>query len=353
MRAARSRTTRTSQVVDPAAHGREQVLPADVDQPRRAGRRLPEDARRAVRVPRDHPRQRRSGVVHARAAADDRRLRQQARRRPADARRPPLVRRRRLGRHAGRRSAAGGRSTARRTPKYFSRAVPGAPDARRRDLPGHADRRRRKSVDARSGTTCRRCRRVNPVRQAKPGATVLLTGTDEPQAGSDRARLSALRARQGDRAAGSGLLDLEDGSRRCRSTDTTHAMFWRRLVRWLVDGVPDQVNVSTTADRVEPGEPVKLTAEVLDSAVRRSQRQPRRRARHVAVGQDHRSAGRVDGDARTASTARRSCRTSRGSTTSRSTAARDQKDLGIADDARARRRPATPSTSTPRCARRC
>ena len=26
-------------------------------------------------------------------------------------------------------------------------------------------------------------------------------------------------------------------------TDTTHAMFWRRLVRWLVDGVPDQVNV--------------------------------------------------------------------------------------------------------------
>src|SRR5207342_2891723 len=49
-------------------------------------------------------------------------------------------------------------------------------------------------------------------------------------------------------------------------TDTTHAMFWRRLVRWLVDGVPDQVNVTTTADRVEPGEPVKLSAEVLYSA---------------------------------------------------------------------------------------
>jgi hypothetical protein len=49
-------------------------------------------------------------------------------------------------------------------------------------------------------------------------------------------------------------------------TDTTHAMFWRRMVRWLVDGVPGQVNVSTTADRVEPGEPVKLAAEVLDPA---------------------------------------------------------------------------------------
>jgi len=49
-------------------------------------------------------------------------------------------------------------------------------------------------------------------------------------------------------------------------TDTTHAMFWRRVIRWLVDGVPGQVNVSTTADRVEPGEAVKLTAEVLDPA---------------------------------------------------------------------------------------
>jgi hypothetical protein len=49
-------------------------------------------------------------------------------------------------------------------------------------------------------------------------------------------------------------------------TDTTHQMFWRRLVRWLVDGVPDQVNITTTTDRVEPGETVKLTAEVLDPA---------------------------------------------------------------------------------------
>ena len=49
-------------------------------------------------------------------------------------------------------------------------------------------------------------------------------------------------------------------------TDTTHAMFWRRLVRWLVDGVPDQVNVATAHDRVEPGEAVRFTAEVLDTA---------------------------------------------------------------------------------------
>jgi len=33
-----------------------------------------------------------------------------------------------------------------------------------------------------------------------------------------------------------------------------------------VDGVPEQVNLTTTTDRVEPGETVKLTAEVLDPA---------------------------------------------------------------------------------------
>src|SRR5260370_41585860 len=49
-------------------------------------------------------------------------------------------------------------------------------------------------------------------------------------------------------------------------TDPKHAMFGRRLARGLVDGVPDQGNVTTRADRVEPGEPEKLSAEVLDSA---------------------------------------------------------------------------------------
>jgi hypothetical protein len=48
--------------------------------------------------------------------------------------------------------------------------------------------------------------------------------------------------------------------------DTTHAMFWRRMVRWLVDGAPDQVNLTTAQDRVEPGEAVRFTAEVLDTA---------------------------------------------------------------------------------------
>jgi hypothetical protein len=47
-------------------------------------------------------------------------------------------------------------------------------------------------------------------------------------------------------------------------SDTTHATFWRRLVRWLVDGVPDPVEVTTSVDRVEPGESVKLTGDIVD-----------------------------------------------------------------------------------------
>ena len=160
-------------------------------------------------------RQRRGGVVHARAAADDRRLRQQARRRPADARRPPVVRRRRLGRHAGRRGAAG-RARERATPKYFSelfRRGRRAPARRSRSRRSPATRRRR----ARSGTRCRRCRRVNPIRAGQAGRDGAADRRRQPQAGSDRPRLPALRTRQGDRDADPGLVALADGRRRCRS----------------------------------------------------------------------------------------------------------------------------------------
>jgi uncharacterized membrane protein len=106
---------------------------------------------------------------------------------------------------------------------------------------------------------------VNSVRIAKPGATVLLTGIDNRR--QDQIVLAYQRYGRGKAIA----MPIQDSwlwrmDAKVAVTDTTHAMFWRRLIRWLVDGVPGQVNVSTTADRVEPGEPIKLTAEVLDSA---------------------------------------------------------------------------------------
>jgi hypothetical protein len=46
--------------------------------------------------------------------------------------------------------------------------------------------------------------------------------------------------------------------------DLTHENYWRQLLRWLVDGVPDQVEPSFTNERVEPGEAAELTVSVVD-----------------------------------------------------------------------------------------
>ena len=106
---------------------------------------------------------------------------------------------------------------------------------------------------------------VNPIHEVKPGATVLLTATDNRR--QDQIVLAYQRYGRGKAIA----MPIQDSwiwrmDAKMAVSDTTHATFWRRLVRWLVDGVPDQVNVTTSHDRVEPGEPVKLTAEVLDTA---------------------------------------------------------------------------------------
>ena len=48
--------------------------------------------------------------------------------------------------------------------------------------------------------------------------------------------------------------------------DQTHEIFWRQLLRWLVEGSPNPVRGSAVVDRVEPGEGVELRAQVEDSA---------------------------------------------------------------------------------------
>jgi len=106
---------------------------------------------------------------------------------------------------------------------------------------------------------------VNQIKEVKPGATVLLTGTDKSR--QEHVVLAYQRYGRGKALA----MPVQDVwywrmASKVAVTDTTHSMFWRRMIRWLVDGVPDQVNVTTTSDRVEPGEPIKIAAEVLDSA---------------------------------------------------------------------------------------
>jgi uncharacterized membrane protein len=106
---------------------------------------------------------------------------------------------------------------------------------------------------------------VNPIRLVKPGATVLLNAIDNRR--QEQVVLAYQRYGRGKALA----MPIQDSwiwrmDVKMPVTDTTHQMFWRRMIRWLVDGVPDQVNLTTTVDRVEPGETVKLAAEVMDGA---------------------------------------------------------------------------------------
>jgi uncharacterized membrane protein len=104
---------------------------------------------------------------------------------------------------------------------------------------------------------------VNPIHGVKPGATVLLSGVDNRK--QEQIVLASQRYGRGKALA----LPIQDSwfwrmNAKMPVTDTTHATFWRRLVRWLVDDVPDKAMLTLAQDRVDPGQPMKLTAEVLD-----------------------------------------------------------------------------------------
>jgi uncharacterized membrane protein len=104
---------------------------------------------------------------------------------------------------------------------------------------------------------------VNPIHEVKPGATTLLTGLDS------RNREQVVLAYQRFGRGKSLAFTVQDSwiwrmHQKMPVDDTTHHTFWQRLVRWLVDGVPDKVMVSAAPDRVQKGEPVTLRAEVVD-----------------------------------------------------------------------------------------
>jgi uncharacterized membrane protein len=104
---------------------------------------------------------------------------------------------------------------------------------------------------------------VNPIDTVKPGATVLLKGEDER--GKDQVILAAQRYGRG-KAVSFAVQDswLWRMHATVAETDLTHHHFWQRLLRWVVDGVPGHVEVSSSPERVEPREPVTLTALVAD-----------------------------------------------------------------------------------------
>jgi uncharacterized membrane protein len=104
---------------------------------------------------------------------------------------------------------------------------------------------------------------VNTIEALKPGATALLSGTDDRR--RERVVLAYERYGRGKSVA----FPVQDSwmwqmHATIRVEDQTHENFWRQLLRWLVDGVPDAVETRPLTDRVEPGQPVALTADVVD-----------------------------------------------------------------------------------------
>ena len=101
---------------------------------------------------------------------------------------------------------------------------------------------------------------VNPITEVKPGATTLLRTSDD----------LVVLAFQRYGAGKSMAFPVQDSwmwqmHADVSVEDMTHETFWRRLIRWLVDGVPDQVVARMQQDRVEPNELVTVLAEVGDA----------------------------------------------------------------------------------------
>ncbi|MGE3273668.1 MAG: glutamine amidotransferase [Vicinamibacterales bacterium] len=103
---------------------------------------------------------------------------------------------------------------------------------------------------------------VNHIAGVKPGATVLLTGTAE-----DRGERPVLAFQRYGRGKAFAFTPQDSWLWQMHASipveDLTHEHFWRQALRWLVDGVPDRVELTTT-ERVEPGGQATLTAEVVD-----------------------------------------------------------------------------------------
>ena len=102
---------------------------------------------------------------------------------------------------------------------------------------------------------------VNEIREVKPGATTLLTSADESLVVLAFQRYGAGKVL---------AFPVQDSwmwqmHADIPVDDQTHETLWRRLLRWLVDGVPDQVVADLPKDRVELNESISLRVEVDDA----------------------------------------------------------------------------------------
>jgi len=106
---------------------------------------------------------------------------------------------------------------------------------------------------------------VNPVTEVKPGAAMLLQGRVDGR-GDPLVVLAWQRYGRG-KAATLAVQDVWTWQMDAAIPleDQTHERFWQQLLRWLVSGVPDPLTATASADRVEPGRPVAISATLRDS----------------------------------------------------------------------------------------
>jgi uncharacterized membrane protein len=108
---------------------------------------------------------------------------------------------------------------------------------------------------------------VNQLGALRSGATALLTGR---ATGNERAEEVPLLAFQRYGRGMGVVFGVQDTwlwqmDPTTPVSDATHATLWRQLMRWMVEGVPEPVEVVASPVRVGPGEPVTLRARVVDS----------------------------------------------------------------------------------------
>jgi uncharacterized membrane protein len=104
---------------------------------------------------------------------------------------------------------------------------------------------------------------VNPISEVRPGATALLTGSS-PDLRDDQVVLAFQRYGRGKSIA----MTVQDSwlwQMIPALEDQSHETFWKQALRWLIDGVPEAVEVVTDQEQVEPGETVRLITTVGDS----------------------------------------------------------------------------------------
>jgi uncharacterized membrane protein len=106
---------------------------------------------------------------------------------------------------------------------------------------------------------------VNRLGAVRPGATVLLEG--QPSGGGTARPLFATQRYGRGKSAIFGVQDswLWRMDPTAPLEDATHAAFWRQMLRWLLDDVPERVDLATTPAQVGPGETVTMRVRVADA----------------------------------------------------------------------------------------